>query len=267
MSAVWGAMARTRAVGLLRVAVLLQITVLMAVRPAGAQDEIVARGNQAYQEGDYRAAIEAYEAVQDGGFNGPGLEYNLGNAYFKAGELGRAILHWERTLELAPDDADAQANLELARSLTADVVEPMPTFWLTSALSWWLRAFPRAWLTTIVAIAWAGLGASLVVRLLTDGGAVRSVSAWSMAVAAALLVVFGSTLAAREVGLADPDRAIVMAEVVAVRSAPAQDENLTLFEIHEGTHVRLDQRTGEWAEVVLDDGKVGWVPLSSLEII
>ena len=58
-----------------------------------------------------------------------------------------------------------------------------------------------------------------------------------------------------------------MAEAVAVRSAPAQDDDLTLFEIHEGTRVRLDQRTGEWAEVVLDDGKVGWVPLDVMEII
>jgi uncharacterized protein YgiM (DUF1202 family) len=52
-----------------------------------------------------------------------------------------------------------------------------------------------------------------------------------------------------------------------VRSAPADQDDLTLFEIHEGTRVRIDERAGEWAEVVLDDGKVGWVPADVLEEI
>ena len=50
---------------------------------------------------------------------------------------------------------------------------------------------------------------------------------------------------------------MVTQEVELLR-APLRD-NLTLFEVHEGTVVRIDQRTGEWAEIVLADGKVGWV--------
>ena len=89
-----------------------------------------------------------------------------------------------------------------------------------------------------------------------------------MAVGGALVVlVLGINLVVRELGVGRAERAVILAEAVAVRSAPAQDDDLTLFEIHEGTTVRLDQRAGEWAEVVLDDGKVGWVPVSALEII
>ena len=102
-----------------------------------AQDAIVDRGNLAYQEGDYAAAIEAYEAVLAGGFTSAGLEYNLGNAYFKSGALGPSILHWERALVLSPGDPDTRANLELARSITADAIEPMPTFWLVSVVNGW----------------------------------------------------------------------------------------------------------------------------------
>jgi hypothetical protein len=60
---------------------------------------------------------------------------------------------------------------------------------------------------------------------------------------------------------------VILADAVPVRSAPADQDELTLFEIHEGTRVRIDERAGEWAEVVLDDGKVGWVPADVLEAI
>lgn len=51
--------------------------------------------------------------------------------------------------------------------------------------------------------------------------------------------------------------------LVQVRSAPLDDEALTLFTVHEGTKVRVDRR----AEVVLEDGKVGWVPVDVFETI
>ena len=235
--------------------------------PLAAQEEIVARGNQAYQDGDWAAAIEAYRAVQDGGFNSAGLEYNLGNAYFKSGSLGRAILHWERAAARAPGDADIAANLELARGLTVDAVEPLPTFWLFSVASWWRDLIPRGLLIALVAAAWLAVAAGATAWILARGEVARVVGRWSVLAGGAVVVVLGTTLFARELGVGSAERAVIMAEAVAVRSAPAQDDDLTLFEIHEGTRVRLDQRTGEWAEVVLDDGKVGWVPLDVMEII
>ncbi len=234
---------------------------------AAAQEEIVARGNQAYQAGEWAAAIEAYESVREAGFDGPGLQYNLGNAYFKAGELGRAILHWERAAALAPGDPDVRANLALARSLTADAIEPLPEFWLISLASWWVDLLPRGALVGAVAAGWLALCAGLVALVLLRAERGRRPARW-MAVGGALVVlVLGINLVVRELGVGRAERAVILAEAGEVRSAPAQDDDLTLFEIHEGTTVRLDQRAGEWAEVVLDDGKVGWVPVSALEII
>lgn len=240
---------------------------VLAVSPACAQDEIVARGNQAYQEGDWAGAIEAYRAVQDGGFNSAGLEYNLGNAYFKSGSLGPAILHWERALARAPSDADTQANLELARSLTVDAIEPLPTFWLFSVGAWWRDLLPRAALLVLVGAAWIAVGAGSATWILGRSDLMRGLGRGSVMIGAVVVVIFGSTLFVRELGIGRAERGIVLVEAVAVRSAPARDDDLTLFEVHEGTRVRLDQRTGEWAEVVLDDGKVGWIPLEALEII
>jgi tetratricopeptide (TPR) repeat protein len=249
-----------------RVAALLFVALLVPSRGAG-QDEIVLRGNQAYQEGDFAAAIEAYEAVRAAGFTSAGLEYNLGNAYFKTGELGRAILHWERALVLDPGETDAQANLELARSLTTDAIEPLPVFWLFAVVSWWVDLLPRSVLLVAVSLGWLTCTGGIALRVLARGDGGRRVGTWGAATGLIVVVMLGINLMVRELGIGRTERAVIMVEAVAVRSAPAQDDDLTLFEVHEGTRVRLDQTTGAWAEVVLDDGKVGWVPLSAMEII
>lgn len=245
-------------------------TALFAVAlapPAHAQEEIFEGGNQLYQEGDYEGAIEAYQAVISAGFDSPDLHYNLGNSYFKAGELGRSILAWERALERAPGDPDIAENLELARSLTADAIEPMPRFWLFSVISWWVGLLPREWLITLVAMGWLGLAGGAILRILARGSEVRQAAKWITIGGGLVVALLGANLFARELGIGEADRGVILADVVPVRSAPAEDDNLTLFEVHEGTLVRIDQRAGSWAEVVLEDGKVGWVPADVMEVI
>ncbi len=240
---------------------------LAAAGPVGAQDEIVESGNQYYQGGDYPAAIEAYEAVLAGGFESPDLFYNLGNAYFKSGQLGRSILSWERALVLEPGEPDAMANLHLARSLTADEIEPLPRFWLLSAVVWWVDLLPRFWLVLIVGVAWLVSTVGVVTRILGRTDGMRLAGLWAASAGLVVVLVLGTNLVVRELGIGTPERAVILAESVSVRSAPADDDDLTVFEVHEGTRVRVDQRTDEWAEIVLEDGKVGWVPVTVMEVI
>jgi tetratricopeptide (TPR) repeat protein len=238
--------------------------------PAGAllaQDEIFQQGNQLYQAGDYAAAVEAYEAVLASGLESHELHYNLGNAHFKAGDLGRSILSWERALRLEPGDADALANLELADRLTVDEIEPLPRFWILSVISWWVNLLPRSVLISVVGVAWLCLAGGVIVRILTRAEGGRRRGAWVAAGGAAVVLLLGTNLVVRETGLGRAEGAVILEEAVPVRSAPAADDNLTLFEVHEGTRVRVDQRTEQWAEIVLADGKVGWVPVDVMEII
>jgi tetratricopeptide (TPR) repeat protein len=232
-----------------------------------AQDEIFVQGNQLYQAEDYAAAIEAYEAVLAGGFESHELHYNLGNAFFKAGELGRSILSWERALELEPGDADALANLELAGRLVVDDIEPLPRFWLLSVASWWVDLLPRSLLILLVAAGWLGLTGGLTLKILARADIRRRIGNWLVLGSLGVVLVLGTNLLVRELGWGRTERGVILQEAVSVRSAPAEDDNLTLFEVHEGTRVRIDQRTEQWAEIVLDDGKVGWVPVGVMEII
>jgi tetratricopeptide (TPR) repeat protein len=239
----------------------------MAPARAGAQEEIFEQGNQLYQQGDYPGAIAAYETVLDSGFESAALHYNLGNAYFKAGDLGRSILQWERARAVAPSDPDVLANLELARSLTADAVEPLPRFWLVSAVAWWVDLLPRGLLMAIVPSAWLVTGAGVSARILARRDDVRRLAGWVAIAGSAIVLTLGTNLFVREFGMGRAERGVILAEAVPVRSAPADQDDLTLFEIHEGTRVRIDQRAGAWAEIVLEDGKVGWVLADVMGVI
>ncbi len=241
--------------------------VVLSSAPVAAQSEIFEQGNQLYLEGDFVGAISAYEAVLGAGFESAALHYNLGNAYFKAGDLGRAILAWERARTISPTDPDVLANLELARSLTADAIEPLPRFWLFAVVSWWVGLLPRGLLLVTVAVAWLALGASMATRVLARRDGVRNVATWVAVASAAVVVIFGSNLFVRELGIGSAERGVILAEVVPVRSAPADQDDLTLFEIHEGTRVRIDRRAGSWVEIVLEDGKVGWVLADVLGVV
>lgn len=247
------------------VPVLLALVVISA--PVHAQEELYQQGNQLYQAESWPEAISAYKSVLSAGFEGADVYYNLGNAYFKSGELGLAILNWERAAGLEPGDPDVRANLDLAGSLTIDVVEPLQRFWLLGVWNWWLNLIPRVLLIGLVTGSWLLLAGGAIARIL---GRDEAIIRWGARLALSggvVLVLAGANLVVRELGLGQPTRAVVLAEAVEVRSAPSEDEDLTLFEIHEGTRVRIDQEAGVWAEVVLDDGKVGWIPMSAIEVI
>lgn len=253
---------RRRVLGLVSVALAVTLT-----PGARAQEDFYQRGNQLYQEGDFAGALEAYEAILDGGFESSDLYYNLGNAYFKTGSLGRSILSWERALRLRPNDPDVQANLELARSITSDEIEPLPRFWVLSALAWWVDLFPRRGLALTVGLAYLLGALGLCLRILSRGIGARKAGGWMALGGGAGLLLFGATLLARNGVLGGADWGIILVEEVPVQSAPSGEDDLTLFHIHEGTKVRLDQTTESWSEIVLEDGRVGWVPSVAFEEI
>ena len=78
-----------------------------------------------YQEGSFEEAARVYEEVSTLGFEDAVVYYNLGNAYFKAGHLGRAVLNYERALVLMPQDDDIITNLAYANEHVAGSVEPL----------------------------------------------------------------------------------------------------------------------------------------------
>lgn len=228
--------------------------------------EAFQRAETLYQEQHYDEAIAAYEAMRAQDVEDGVLYYNLGNAYFKAGHLGRAILSYERALALMPGDEDARANLEFANELIADAVQPAPLPLVVSFfVDLYRRLQPNAFARLLsLSFLIGGVATSLCITDL--GERVRRV---------ALVVVFGSTLLALVSGVALASKvsaaatdvqAIVVSENAYVRSGPGTG-NPQLAEIHEGLKVKVIGAREDWLQVTLPNGLSGWLRESEVERI
>lgn len=224
------------------------------------------RANTAYVNGDYREAIDLYERILDSGLASAKLYYNLGNAYFKEGELGKSILFYRRALRLVPGNEDVRYNLEVAESRTKDNIEQVPEFFLTT----WLRGVRH----TMGCTSWSVLSlvllavalALLVVFLVARRVAWRKAGFYGMAVALALCIVATWFAALERRELLQHDEAVIMASSAAVKSSP-DPASTDLFMLHEGTVASISGRLDEWSEIVIADGKKGWIESRKIEEI
>jgi len=238
---------------------------LQSTEAIESPEEQFQEGNRRYQAGDFEGALTAYLGILKAGFESGDLQYNLGNTYFKLGDLGHAILSYERARRALPHDENVRSNLALARSLTVDKITPLPGFWVPKVVRWWVDLMPRTILIALVAIGYLTVTVCLFLRVVNPGA-----GPWPGRLAVALgivTLVFAIPLTVRELGLGRTERGVVLATEAAVQSAPSEDPSLQLFTIHEGTVVRVDRRAEGWLEVVLEDGKVGWIRSETLERI
>ena len=222
--------------------------------------------NSSYESGDYGAARSLYEQIVAAGYESGALWYNLGSAYYKLRDKGRAVLALERARRLLQRDEDVRFNLALANLLAKDRISSPPE-WL---LSRWRRALRervagdevvRA-LLLIYTLGVFMIIASLFVRRARW----RRMVVWAVAATGVAFAVVG--LFAIEVVTYEVTRheAVLLADEVAVKSAP-QDVGTDLFLLHAGTKVELRSRQGDWVQIRLVDGKVGWTPVEALEEI
>src|SRR3989442_2159968 len=101
---------------------LLRLLSLAIITSALAHADDVSSGfdqaNKLYEQGKFAEAAASYERILQGGQASAALYFNLGNALFKSGQTGLAILNYRRAEQLAPRDPDIRANLQFARNST-----------------------------------------------------------------------------------------------------------------------------------------------------
>jgi hypothetical protein len=190
----------------------------------------------------------------------------MGNAFFKAGNLGKAILYYNRALVVSPSMEDAAYNLEIAEAQTKDKISQVPQFFLNR----WLERLQR----TLSCTAWSVislvfLAITLVLLLLFLLGsrlAVRKAGFYGTIVAALFFIVTTAFALAERSDMLNREGAIVMSSAISVKSSPDSDAT-DLFVLHEGTKVVISSEVDGWAEITIADGKKGWTELSHLERI
>ncbi len=229
------------------------VVMALALSPVQAYNQ----GNQLYARRDYEGAARAYEAALAGGASAA-VRYNLGNALFKAGHVGRAILEYRRARYLDPRDPDIAANLEFARSYRADKL-PAATSPIARALD---AAFHRLSRTE------AALLAALAALLAALSLAVWIVRRWAVFLAGAAAVglvalwAFATQLAWS--GEVDAHPAVVVVPEARALSGPGEDFKDILL-LHDGTEVRIRETRGDYVLAQLPGGAGGWLRREAIE--
>ncbi|MGD0946296.1 MAG: SH3 domain-containing protein [Candidatus Binatia bacterium] len=219
--------------------------------------------NALYKDGQYVAAAKEYEEIEQSGLASGNLYFNLGNAYFKAGEKGKAILNYERARRLIPGDPDLGANLAYAESLTgAEACDP--------AL-WQLIVFPLSHRLVTDRLAWATSAMFTLLLLVLAGYRLWPARPRWLVYAAtglAVLVLISSTSLAQQVLTDDwqPQAVVISSGEAPTRFEPAGNGTVH-FVLKEGSLVRVVETRDNWIEVARCDGRRGWIVKSAVDEI
>ena len=206
--------------------------------------------NKLYEEGKYSEAATAYAKLLQTGQTSAALYFNLGNAFFKSGQIGRAIGAYRLAAQITPRDPDVRANLQFARNQAQGPTLPPGRWqrWLgrLSLNEWTVLAAGAVWLWLFLLAVrqwWPGLRAVLRGYVLTS-----AILAGLLCACAA--VAFYNVRLARV--------AIVITNEAVVRHGPLA-ESQTAFTAHDGAELRMLDQKEEWLQVSAGPRQVGWL--------
>lgn len=241
------------------------VLMLLLLSVTALPNDLLKKGEKAYELREYKKAIQAYEDLLKEGYVSYQLYYNLGNAYYKNHQLGKAIYNYERAKKLNHNDKDVKNNLALAYTKTIDKIEVKENFFISAVKTNVLSSFSTTtW-------AWLSVGACALFFLfmyLFIAGPNVFVKRLSFFVSLVLLISFfivyflgNSAKNAKE----QNDFAIITATETKVYTEPTSTAT-SKFGLHEGTRVRIVELNADWILIKLENGNEGWLRLSDVGV-
>lgn len=229
-------------------------------------EELMKKANQFYVNGQFEEAIRTYEELTQQGYEGTSLFYNLGNAYYRIGKIGYAIMYYEKAAKLSPDDEDVKHNLQLAQMNVKDKIEALPSFFLF-----------RIWesiLSGLSADGWTMMSYALFLLFLFALGfyffakniAQQKAAFYSFVVLLIFFLVSASLLIVKLNQESKLKYGIVLDTSLTAKTSP-DPQGKDAFVIHEGLKVKVEDKVDKWIKIRLEDGQIGWVEKESIGII
>jgi len=216
------------------------------------------QANTLYTAGKYREALALYASLDSLGYQSGELYFNLGNTYYKLGQIGKAILYYEKAKRFMENDEDLKVNLELALARTKDKIPELPKFFLEALLDNVLDFFSLGILGFFVLLFLYSAAAILIFQLRDLFGVnslVGQIFKYTFLVLFTLSLVLFVLKSSR---LATHREAVVLNPVVNLKSEP-REQSTTISVIHEGLKVEISRKESDWFEVKLPDGTKGWI--------
>ena len=221
-----------------------------------AEDSTFAKANQAYSEGRFQEAVDGFQSLVDSGRWSANLFYDLGNAWFRLGDFGKAILNYERALALDPQHPEATANLRLARD-EARALELRKN---------WIERYVAMGTPTLYSIAAAATFWFILFGVTRLFFSPRR-SAGQLAFIAFAAMVCGISIFALhtlENGTQGSALAIVTGKDIEARLATA-DNASSILALPAGSEIKVLSERGDWIYAALPNEQRGWIPARAVE--
>lgn len=222
--------------------------------------------NEAYEKEHYQEAIVLYDSLANRGKTSFQLEYNLGNAHFKAGNLGKSILHFERAKNRRPHNNDLAYNLRIANRQVIENIQARPGgFWKSLSRSIGGLLPVHIWAILSLLSLWIGLGGVYVYLFKKD--TISPTQSLRLGVGCLALSLFLLLISSSRSGMESyDDYGIILPKRAYVKSAPGARSN-DVFVVYEGLKIKVNDQVDGWLKVEMADKKEGWLPLTDVGII
>ena len=205
------------------------------------------RANKLYEQGKYAEAMAAYENLVSAGAHASSIWFNLGNAAYKSGLIGRAIAAYRMAERREPRDSALRANLQFVRTKVYSDERTRVPVWLNIIRV----ATVNEWTVLAASLLW------LFFAVLACGELLQKRYPKTAATAFTLFV-----LSAVALGCAFRDQtapqAIVIAKEATARFGPL-DESQPAFQLRDGSELTVLSVKGEWIEGRDVEKRVGWI--------
>jgi len=239
---------------------LILIALLFSATMGFAQSalELFDGANDAYRNGQYQEAIDLYENIDSTEQRSADVYYNLGNSYYKLNMVAPSIYNYEKALKLDPLNEDASINLEYANKLALDAIEVLPksVFQKFSDSVIYKLAFDT-W--AIIAVILSFLGALFFLLYHFSYRSGRKLLLFNSSLLCSVLLVVTVVFAFKSYDFEENTiMAIVFEKTTAIKNAPTLNSD-TVFQLHEGTKVKVLDAIDNWKKIKLADGKIGWI--------
>lgn len=221
---------------------------------------------KAYDSKNYKEAIINYEQLVKDGFKSYQLYYNIGNAYFKNNQLGKAIYYYELARKINPNNEDVRINLGIASAKTVDKIDAKENFFISAVKSNILSSFTTqswAWFSI------TALGLACVLFFIFVSSKTIGVKRIAFTLSCLLVITFAIMYALGYSALkakSENKFAIITTKEIKIMNEPTSSAS-SKFSLHEGTKIRVVENNGDWLLIKLDNGNEGWIKVLDVGII
>ena len=218
------------------------------------------QANEEYNKGNYTKAITLYDSIISNNLESSELYYNLGNCYYKTQDWANTVWYYEKSLKLNPNNYNAIHNLQLTKIKIKDQIEALPELFYKK---WWKNfnslTTIKIWQMLLITSIWVILIHQLIKRIFNYKN-IYLTYLLNILLLILLCVTYSSNLQYNK------KEAVIFSKSVIVNSAPSVNST-NLFSLNSGTKIEVIDKIGDWINIKIINGNIGWIKESDCKIL